>query len=302
MNNIDTLRFGSGPLHGTGSPYIEVCPIGCREGFDHTSIVLPEGPLRRCRECGHLVSHCNEERYYESMKEFDVPEGTFPGSENLYRHVHRSKKILGRIAQILNKRASDTDLLDVGCSSGAFLVVAREYGFKVAGVEPAAAAAKTAREMQFVIYEGRLESLPLDHKSWDVITMFEVIEHIKDPLLTLKKCNRLLRSHGILVLCTGNTESWTVKYMAREWEYFDMAKHGGHISFFSPMSVRVLAERTGFEIADLRTRNVRFCGKARGRLVGYRVAKIAGEAVNGFARLFGKGHDMLVIMRKRAEV
>ena len=193
-------------------------------------------------------------------------------------------------------------MLDVGCSSGAFLVVAREYGFKVAGVEPAAAAAKTAREMQFVIYEGRLESLMLDEKSWDAITMFEVVEHLKDPILTLQKCNRLLRPHGILVLCTGNTESWTVKHMAGEWEYFDMARHGGHISFFNPMSVRILAERTGFEIADFRTRNVRFCGKAHGRLVRYRVAKIAGEAVNGLSQLFGKGHDMLVIMRKRVEV
>ncbi len=105
-----------------------------------------------------------------------------------------------------------------------------------------------------------------------------------------------------MVICTGNTESWTVRHMAEDWEYFDMAKHGGHISFFNPISVRMLAERTGFEISDLRTRNVRFCGKARTGAVRYRVAKSAAEALNGCARYFGKGHDMLVIMRKTIDV
>ncbi len=105
-----------------------------------------------------------------------------------------------------------------------------------------------------------------------------------------------------MVICTGNTESWTVRHMAEDWEYFDMAKHGGHISFFNPISVRMLAERTGFEISDLRTRNIRFCGKARAGAVRYRVAKIAAEALNGCARYFGKGHDMLVIMRKTIDV
>ncbi len=286
----------------TGSGYIRVCPIGCSSGFDKSSIALREGPLQRCRGCGQLVSQCDEATYHEGMKEFDVPIGTFPGSENLRRHVHRSRKIIRRITKILNKRESEIDLLDVGCSSGSFLVVARDYGFRVAGVEPAPAAAKTAREMQFVIYEGTLESLNLVEKSYDAITMFEVIEHLKNSVIVLKECNRILRLGGIVVICTGNTESWTVMHMAEEWEYFDMAKHGGHISFFNPISVRMLAERTGFKISDLRTRNVRFCGKARTSAVRYRVAKIGGEALNGCARLFGKGHDMLVIMRKTIDV
>ena len=286
----------------TGSGYIRVCPIGCSNGFDKSSIALREGRLRRCRECGQLVSQCNEVTYYESMKDFDVPEGTFPGPENLRRHMHRSGKILRRITKIVNKKECEIDLLDVGCSSGPFLVVARDYGFRVAGVEPAPAAAKTAREMQFVIYEGTLESLNLVEESYDAITMFEVIEHLKDPVIVLKECNRILRPGGIVVICTGNTESWTVRHMAEDWEYFDIAKHGGHISFFNPISVRILAERTGFEISDLRTRNVRFCGRARTGAVKYRVAKIAGEALNGFARLLGKGHDMLVIMRKATAI
>ncbi len=286
----------------TGSRYINVCPIGCGSGFDSTAIVLREGPLRRCRECGQLISQCNEAVYYESMKEFDVPKGTFPGPENLRRHTHRSRKILKRITRTLNKKECDIDLLDVGCSSGSFLVVARDYGFRVAGVEPAPAAANTAREMQFVIYEGTLESLNLVKDSYDVITIFEVIEHLKDPVIVLKECERILRPGGIVVICTGNAESWTAKHMVRDWEYFNMVKLGGHVSFFTPISVRMLAERTGFEVSDLRTRNVRFCGRARTGAVRYRVAKIAGEVSSGFARLFGRGHNMLVIMRKAIDI
>jgi SAM-dependent methyltransferase len=235
------------------------------------------------------------------MKEFDVPEGTLPGPRNLPRHIQRSSKILRRITNTVNKSPHEIDLLDVGCSSGAFLLVARDQGFKVAGVEPAPAAVKTARGMGLIIYEGRIESLDLAGESYDVVTMFEVMEHVRDPITVLKECHRILRPRGIVVICTGNAESWTVKRMGEKWEYFDMEKHGGHISFFNPTSMRILAERTGFGIADLKTRNVRLNDRTHVGAFRYRAAKIAGEALSGFARLFSRGHDMLVIMRKTVD-
>ncbi len=278
--------------------YIEWCPIGCRTGFATTPIVLREGPLRQCLECGQLVSACSEAWYWESMKEFEVVEGTFPGQENLERHMYRSGKILRKIAKAVKKKQDEIDLLDVGCSSGSFLVVARDLGFRVAGVEPAAAPARRARERQLNVYQGFLEELFLAEGSYDAVTLFEVVEHVKDPVRVVKECHRVLRPGGIVVIRTGNTDSWTVRYMGGRWEYFDISRHGGHVSFFNPESIRVLAERSGFKIASLKTRNLRLYEKHHCSVFRYRIAKICSEILNGFARLIEKGHDMLVFLRK----
>lgn len=285
-------------MHSAIRSYIESCPIGCRKGFATSPVVLREGPLRRCLECGQLVSACSEAWYSESMKEFEAAEGTFPGPENLGRHIYRSRKTLRRIAKVVNKKQDDIDLLDVGCSSGSFLVVARDMGFRVAGVEPAAAPAQQAMERQLNIHQGFLEELFLAEGSYDVVTLFEVVEHLKDPGRVFKEAHRILRPDGIVVIGTGNTDSWTVSYMGGRWEYFDINRHGGHVSFFNPESMRVLAKRTGFEVASLKTRSVRLYERDDCSVFRYRIAKIWGEMLNGVGRLIKKGHDMLVFLRK----
>ena len=254
--------------------------------------------MRRCLECGQLVSACSEAWYSESMKEFEVAEGTFPGPENLRRHIHRSRKILRKIAKVVNKKRDEIDLLDVGCSSGSFLVLARDLGFRVAGVEPASAPARRARERQLNVYQGFLEELFLGEESYDAVTLFEVVEHLKDPGRVLRECHRVLRPDGVVVIGTGNTDSWTVRYMGGRWEYFDINRHGGHVSFFNAESMRVLAERTGFTVAGLKTRSVRLYERDDCSVFRYRMAKICGEVLNGVGRLIKKGHDMLVFLRK----
>ena len=82
------------------------------------------------------------------------------------------------------------------------------------------------------------------------------------------------------------------------WDYFQVAKDAGHISFFNPQSMALLAERTGFEVAALSTGRVRFSEQGQFPEWAHAAAKLAAEALSLPARWLGRGHDMLVYLRR----
>ncbi len=108
-------------INSKGNSYIQACPVGCKDLLEDTDIILHEGCLLRCKICGQLVSQCSQSQYQQSMNEFDNPEGTLPGCDSMRRHFQRTSKWLRQIAARLNKPNNEIHLLDVGCSSGAFL-------------------------------------------------------------------------------------------------------------------------------------------------------------------------------------
>lgn len=277
-------------------PYLDSCPVGCLSPLVATDIVLPEGPLRRCHGCGQLVSRCDEERYRQSLSEFDDPQGTLPGPDSLARHVRRSEKCLLRIRRVLKKPPQEIRLLDIGCSTGAFIAVAHRMGFSAEGVEPAPKAARAAQKAGLRVHEGLLEERAFPDQAFDAVTLFEVIEHVRDAVSLVRECHRILRPGGVLVIGTGNTASWAVSFMRSRWEYFHIERHGGHISFFNPCSILLLAERCGFRADSLKTRSMRFFEKEDVHPVVYRLVKVVSELLNLPSQLFGKGHDMQVFL------
>lgn len=279
-------------------PYLDSCPVGCLSPLDDTEILLAEGPLRRCSGCGQLVSRCSRERYLRFMAEFDDPHGTMPGPASEARYAKRSRRCLAAIARSLALPPQQIRLLDVGCSTGAFITVADRMGFVAEGVEPAPRAARSAQAAGLRVHQGLLEEVAFPDGSFDVVTLFEVIEHVRDALPLFRECRRILRTGGLLVVGTGNAESWAASFMSSRWEYFQIERHGGHVSFFNPRSIGLLAERGGFRVESLTTRSMRFYEKGDVQPIVYRLAKIASEMLNVPSRLFGKGHDMRVFLKK----
>jgi 2-polyprenyl-3-methyl-5-hydroxy-6-metoxy-1,4-benzoquinol methylase len=279
--------------------YIQTCPVGCVSVLQPSNIVLAEGPLLRCPECGQLISQLSEEEYRQSMREFDDPRGTLPDAGSDKRRTRQSGKWLAKISRRLQKPAVEIRLLDIGCSSGAFLTTAMALGFCAEGVEPATQAAQSAIQSRLKVHIGTLQEADFPAAHFDAITLFEVIEHIKEPLSLLKECRRIIRPNGVLMIGTGNNASWTAGIMKSRWQYFQIGHHGGHVSFFNPRSIRLLAGRGGFALQGVETRNVRFYEKGDAPAVLYRAAKITAELLNIPARLLDKGHDMLATLRPR---
>lgn len=292
-------REGSGAGLLPGGRLIERCPVGCASLLEETSIVLPEGPLRRCQACGQLVSQISAAAFSNSMKEFDTPRGTLPTPRTQRRHDARAAKLFGAVSALVHaEEGRAARLLDIGCSSGALLRSAVTHGFDGEGVEPAAQAAEYARSTGLTVFQGYLQEAGYPAASFDVVTLMEVIEHLPDPGALLREIWRVLKPNGILVVGTGNGRSWTVGLVGARWGYFQVSEHGGHISFFNPISLGLLGQRCGFVMERSETRRVSFAERREAGKVLHRLLRVGTEVLAMPARLFGKGHDMLVFLRK----
>ena len=235
------------------------------------------------------------------MQEFDSPEGTWPSPRGIKRLVRRAGRMMAKCEKLLGKRRSAIRLMDVGCSSGALVYAAQSVGVKAEGVEPSLNPVKTAIAYGLKVHQGFLEDLKLAAESYDVITLFEVVEHLKDPLQLFKECHRILSSGGIVIVKTGNTDSLTARMMRNRWEYLDMTLHGGHISFFNPYSLELLAHRCGFKVDRILTRKVNIYEKNMLPFVLYRTSRFFANALRHPVAWLGKGHEMIAYLQKLPE-
>ncbi len=140
-------------------------------------------------------------------------------------------------------------LLDVGCALGFFLDEARD-DFETYGVEISSFAAEYAQEkLGLQVIQGRFLEVEFEPEFFDCITFWDVIEHLPDPTLNLKKAYNLLKPDGLLVLSTGDIGSFGAKLMGRHWHLLLPPQH---IYYFSQETIKKLFEKTGFEIIEIK--------------------------------------------------
>ncbi|MGH9783203.1 MAG: class I SAM-dependent methyltransferase, partial [Terriglobia bacterium] len=138
--------------------------------------------------------------------------------------------------------------LDVGCGRGDFLRQMKQLGWTVSGVEPDAAAAELARQsLNAPIFHGTLEDAPLPESAFDAVCMSHVIEHLSDPLRTLRRCWELLKPGGKLSVVTPNSQSLAHRWFRKSWLALEPPRH---LFLFSARSLRRVAEEAGFRVAS----------------------------------------------------
>jgi SAM-dependent methyltransferase len=282
----------------TASPYVSSCPVGCSAPLEDTALHVAEGALRRCTGCGQLLSRASEARYAETMAQFNAADFNAPQGRELARRQTVARQRLERITTLLQKQPGEIHVVDIGCSRGQFVAAAIAAGYRAEGVEPAPRIAEAARAAGVPVRTGLLEDQHFADNSFDALTLFEVIEHLRTPLPLLAECRRILKPGGILLVSTANAESWTAAAMGAHWDYFDMERDGGHISFYNPRSIAKVAANAGFEVARVDTARVKFHDKENTPRWRYVLGKLTAEALNMPARLAGRGHDMLAYLRK----
>jgi 2-polyprenyl-3-methyl-5-hydroxy-6-metoxy-1,4-benzoquinol methylase len=138
-------------------------------------------------------------------------------------------------------------LLDVGCHIGVFLEIAQERGWEAWGVEPSHWAAREAQSRGLRVIEGTLDDVHLAKESFDVITMWDVIEHLTDPLRELRESHRLLRKGGLICIHTMNIESLLAKLMGSRWPWLMEM----HLYYFSPRTLGEMLRKAGFTVVKI---------------------------------------------------
>ncbi len=137
-------------------------------------------------------------------------------------------------------------ILDVGCATGIFLDAMSRRGWTTAGVEPSTSAAAYARDrFGLEVFNGTLSEAPLQPNSWDVITLWDVLEHTFDPLYTLQTARRLLVHTGIIALTLPNWGSLDRRLFKQHWIGYDCPRH---LFAFPQPALRDLLARSGFEL------------------------------------------------------
>ena len=137
-------------------------------------------------------------------------------------------------------------LLDVGCATGFFLDIARDSGWSVEGVDVSKYAAGLAREMLGVhVHIGPLTVLPRSDQPYDVVTMWDVIEHSIGPMKDFDTLANLVRPGGLLVLATPDLNSWPARLYGKKWMGI---KPNEHFFYFSRTTLIRYLEKAGFAI------------------------------------------------------
>jgi SAM-dependent methyltransferase len=134
-------------------------------------------------------------------------------------------------------------MLDVGCGDGSVLKLAQELGWNAEGVDFDPQAVDAARRKGLSVRLGGLAEQRYPDESFDLVPMSHVIEHVHDPLATLREVRRVLRAGGTLVITTPNAASWGHRRFGRHWVHLDPPRH---LKIFDADSLAALARRAGF--------------------------------------------------------
>lgn len=137
-------------------------------------------------------------------------------------------------------------VLDVGTDRGWFLRCFQKAGAEVFGTQMSEPAAVVAgRRLGCKIFLGELPDAHFPSAGMDLVCLYNVLEHVREPRVYLQEIHRILRPGGILAIEVPNARCLTSRWFGRHWLGWDMPNHIHH---FGPASLRALMERHGFEV------------------------------------------------------
>lgn len=164
-------------------------------------------------------------RYYESEDYISHTDGKRTLFEKAY-HLVKSIALKNKV-KLINAQSEKGTLLDIGAGTGEFLVVAQKDGWQTTGIEPNSKA-KAIAEQKGVHFATDLASL--ESHSFDVITMWHVLEHVPNLEEYLVELHRLLKPQGTILIAVPNFKSFDALFYGKYWAAFDVPRHIWHFS------------------------------------------------------------------------
>lgn len=264
MDEAGGMRSG----HGSDTGFVDIpCPL-CGSG-NLTFFCKDSGmTFRRCAGCGlvflesapapRFLAVGNGEAGEETVADAGAVEHETGGLASLAAWTIPRAKGFAKGARMISRHVRGGRLLDIGCGDGRFLLTMREHGgFELHGLEPDAAEAdRASRVLGMEIIPGTLEEADYPEGLFDVVTMWDVLEHVQDPLRELREVRRVLRSDGLLLARVPNLTYFRLKqalagpYLRSRGMSIYGPRH--HLTYLDRSTAGLLLEKAGFEIISMR--------------------------------------------------
>ena len=179
--------------------------------------------------------------YYKSEKYISHTDSKKGFLDKIYQQV-KQLMLSKKLKWIEKEKSSKGKILDIGAGTGDFLMAARRQEWKVFGTEPNPDARKLAAKKGISLEE---TTATFPDQSFDVITMWHVLEHVPDLNSQISELNRLLKPDGILVIAVPNFKSYDARKYKEFWAAYDVPRHLYH---FSPSAIKEIFSINNFSL------------------------------------------------------
>lgn len=200
--------------------------------------------LVRCSRCGfHYVNpRLRSDLIFSSYTEGEDP-------AYVSQVDARERTFASALSEIERVAGSKGKLLDIGTAAGAFVAAARAQGWDAEGCEPNKWLAEWgARHYGIRIRQGSVYDQGYEDHSFDVVTLWDVIEHTPNPRQMLDRCRELLKPGGVLVVNFPDIGSWVAQAMGRRWLFLTSV----HLFYFDRSTMRRMLESAGYHVVRTR--------------------------------------------------
>lgn len=186
--------------------------------------------------------------YYESENYISHTDSKRNLFENLY-HLVRSISLKKKLNLINANTLIEKKLLDIGCGTGDFLLTAKQNGWDVSGIEPNKKARAIANEkINNKVFDTEYLSMFEEH-SFDVISLWHVLEHLPNLEAHILKLKELLKPDGTLIIAVPNHNSYDAKHYKECWAAYDVPRHLWH---FNRDAIRKLVSKFNFNVIKIK--------------------------------------------------
>lgn len=241
-------------LLGRRDQFVEVACPGCDSARSRMTMQKFGVDYLECLDCRTVYLSPRPgpsvlSEYYATSENYEYwNKFIFPASEEVRRQkIFRPRA--ERVVQACERHGIRLGtLVDVGAGFGTFCEEVRGSFEKVLAIEPTPDLARTCRERGLNVIDRPVEAVELDDQV-DVVTAFEVIEHLFDPKLFLERCRSFMKTSGLVVLSCPNVEGFDIAMLRELSTAVDLE----HLNYFTPSSLTQLVRSCGFQPVEVTT-------------------------------------------------
>jgi len=213
----------------------EYC-IACKKDRLKVLKKYSQAHLVQCNSCGLVFS-----QKIPSNQELKDYYKVYAYNDNVYSDITKQRYL--ELLQTFEKYRKTNKILDVGCGNGFFLEIAKKQGWEVYGTEFSEKAIEILNKKGINSKTGSLKVNNYAEGMFDIITSFEVLEHIYNPIEELNKFNYLLRNNGLLYATTPNFNSLSRKLLNEKW---NIITYPEHLTYYSCKSINKILVNSSF--------------------------------------------------------